>query len=205
MSNSVLSGLFVQLVGKVKSVVVSADRDLTVVGVAFEVAKRGFRFEAMREGCLVFLDDLHELAKGEFLVDECGFGRLLSVCEPPAHDVAMIVVLVEVDAVESTVLDEIRENDLLFKVGECAAWAVQPKEYLREIAAVIDFCRDLEVLDFALANDAREVVDCRTGSDGELTFGCHRNSRLGCFLHGVLLPLEIPARIRVRRVRGAQT
>ena len=176
-----------------------------MVGVALEVAKRDFGLETIREGRLVFLDDLHELAKGEFLVDECGFCRLLPIGEPPAHDVAMIVVLVEVDAVESAVLDEIRENDLLFKVGECAAWTVQPKEHLREIAAVIDLRCDLEVLDFALANDAREVVDCRTGSDGELTFGCHRNSRLGCFLHGVLLPLEIPVRIRVRRVRGAQT
>ena len=176
-----------------------------MVGVALEVAKREFRFEAKREGCLVFLDDSYEFAKGEFLVDKRGLGRLLPIGEPPAHDVAMIVVLVEVDAVESTILDEIRENDLLFKVCECTAWTVQPKEHLREIAAVIDFCRDLEVLDFALANDAREVVDCRTGSDGELAFGRHRDSRLGFFLHGVLLPLEIPARIRVRRVRGAQT
>ena len=176
-----------------------------MVGVALEVAKRDFGLEAIREGRLVFLDDLHELAKGEFLVDEGGLGGFLSVSEPPAHNVAMIVVLVEVDAVESAVLDEIRENDLLFKVGECAARAVQPKKYLREIAAVVDFCRDLEILDVTLANDAREVVDCRTGSDGELAFGCHRDSRLGFFLHGVLLPLEIPARIRVRRVRGAQT
>ena len=95
----VASGLFVQLVGKVKSAVVSADRDLTVVGVALEVAKRDFGLEAIREGRHVFLDDSHELAKGEFLVDECGFCRLLSIGEPPAHDVAMIVVLVVVDLV----------------------------------------------------------------------------------------------------------
>ena len=183
-SNSVrpvASGLFVQFIGKVKPTVVSANRDLTVVGVAFEVAKRDFRLEAIWEGRLVLLDDSHEFAKGEFLVDELGFGGLLSIGEPPAHDVAMVVVLVEVDAVESTVLDEICENDLLLKVGECAAWTVQPKEHLREFAAVIDFSRDLEVLDFAPANDAREVLDCRTGSDGELAFGCHRDSRLGFF------------------------
>ena len=89
----------VQLVGEVKPAVVGADGELAVVGVALEVAERKFRLEAKREGCLVFFDDLHELAKGEFLVDEGGFGWLLSIGEPPAHDVAMIVVLVEVDLV----------------------------------------------------------------------------------------------------------
>ena len=69
----------------------------------------------------------------------------------------------------------------------------------------IDLRCDLEVFDITLVNDAREVVDCRTGSDGELAFDRRRDGRLGCFLHGVLLPLEIPVRIRVRRVRGAQT
>ena len=33
-----------------------------MVGVALEVAKRDFRLEAMREGRLVLLDDLHEFA-----------------------------------------------------------------------------------------------------------------------------------------------
>ena len=52
-----------------------------MVGVALEVAKRDFRLEAMREGRLVPLDDSHELAKGEFLVDELWFGRLLSIVD----------------------------------------------------------------------------------------------------------------------------
>ena len=176
-----------------------------MVGVALEVAEREFRLEAVREGCLVLLDDSHEFAQGEFLVDKRGFCWLLSVGEPPAHEAVMIVMFVEVDAVEPAVLDEAGEYDLLLKAGERAAWTFEPKECFGAIAAVVDFRADLEVLDATLAHDAREVVDCRTGSDGELAFDRRCDGRFGVFLHGVSLPLEIPVRIRVKRVRGAQT
>lgn len=77
----ILPCLLVQLIGEVETAVVSADGDLAVVGVTLEIAKGDFRFEAIREGRLVFLDDLHEFGKGEFLIDERGFCGLLSIVD----------------------------------------------------------------------------------------------------------------------------